>query len=267
MNVFQATILGIIQGLTEFIPVSSTAHLIIIPKALGWEDPGLTFDVALHLGTLVALLVFFWKDWVSLIQSGIDYTRGRSRDPLLWYIVLATIPGGIAGLLFEKKADRDLRDLRIVAAALILLALVLVIAELKGRKRKELGQISLSDAVTVGCAQALAIIPGVSRSGVTITAGLFRGMKRDAAARFSFLLSTPLIAGAAAKKTVDVIREGLPQNEVVPFIAGIVASAIVGMLAIKILLKFLQSHSTFVFVYYRIALGIVLYAAFFSGIR
>src|SRR5499427_8116114 len=256
MNVFQATVLGIIQGLTEFLPVSSTAHLIIIPKFLGWEDPGLTFDVALHLGTLVALLVFFWKDWVSLIQSGIDYTRGQSRDPLFWYIVLATIPGGIAGLLFEKKADRDLRDLRIIAAALVLLALVLVIAELKGRKRKEIGQISMTDALVVGCAQALAIVPGVSRSGVTITAGLFREMKRDAAARFSFFLSTPLIAGAAAKKTLDIVREGLPPGETVPFIAGIIASAIVGMAAIKLLLRFLQSHSTFVFIYYRIALGI-----------
>ena len=267
MNVFQAIVLGTVQGLTEFLPVSSTAHLIIIPKLLGWEDPGLTFDVALHLGTLVALLLFFWKDWVELIQSGLANTPGRGRDPLFWYIVLATIPGGIAGLLFEKKADRDLRDLRIIAAALILLALVLVIAELKGRKRKELGQISMSDAVVVGCAQALAIVPGVSRSGVTITAGLFRGMRREAAARFSFLLSTPLIAGAAAKKTLEIVKEGLPHSEVVPFIAGIIASAIVGILAIKILLKFLQSHSTFVFIYYRIALGIGLYWAFWSGVR
>src|SRR5215475_1001470 len=149
MNLLQSIVLGAVQGLTEFLPVSSTAHLIIIPKFLGWEDPGLTFDVALHLGTLAALLVYFWQDWLRLIQSGIDYTRGRSRDPLLWYIIVATIPGGIAGLLFEKRADRDLRDLRIIAAALVLLALVLVIAELKGRKRKEMGQISMTDAITV----------------------------------------------------------------------------------------------------------------------
>jgi len=269
MNVFQAAVLGLIQGLTEFLPVSSTAHLIIIPKFLGWEDPGLTFDVALHLGTLVALLLFFWQDWVNLIQSGIGYAqgkRGQQYDPLFWYIVLATIPGGIAGLLFEKKADRDLRDLRIIAAALVLLALVLVIAEFKGRKRKQIEQVSIADAIIVGCAQALAIIPGVSRSGVTITAGLFRDMKRDAAARFSFLLSTPLIAGAAAKKTLEVAKEGLPAGQAMPFAVGILVSAIVGIFAIKILLRFLQSHSTFVFVYYRIALGILLYVAFWYGI-
>src|SRR5205823_413317 len=132
----------------------------------------------------------------------------------------ATIPAGIAGVLFEKMADRQLRDLRIIAFALILLALVLVVAELKGSKRKELQQVSFSDAMTVGFAQALAIVPGVSRSGVTITAGLFRGMKREAAARFSFFLSTPLIAGAAAKKTLDVMKEGLPSSDVMPFVAG-----------------------------------------------
>src|SRR5215467_13093109 len=129
MNLLQAIVLGAVQGLTEFLPVSSTAHLIIIPKMLGWEDPGLTFDVALHLGTLVALLIYFREEWIRLVQSGIEYVTRRSRDPLLLYIILATIPGGIAGLLFEKKADRDWRDLRVIAAALILLALVLVIAE------------------------------------------------------------------------------------------------------------------------------------------
>src|SRR5437762_2363871 len=132
MNLIQAIILGAVQGLTEFLPISSTAHLIIIPKMLGWEDPGLTFDVALHLGTLVALLVYFRREWIGLAQSGIDYARQRHKDPLVFYIIAATIPGGIAGLLFEKMADRELRDLRIIALALILLALVLVVAELKG---------------------------------------------------------------------------------------------------------------------------------------
>jgi len=267
MNILQAIVLGAVQGLTEFLPISSTAHLIIIPKLLGWEDPGLTFDVALHLGTLVALLVYFREEWIRLVQSGIGYVRAQHRDPLLFYIILATIPGGIAGVLFEKKADRDLRDLRIIAVALALLALMLVIAELKGRKRKELNQITLSDAMTVGLAQALAIVPGVSRSGVTITAGLFRGMKREAAARFSFFLSTPLIAGAAAKKGLEVFKDGLPADERAPFLVGIIVSAIVGYLAIEILLKYLQSHSTFVFVYYRIALGVALYVAFVYGFR
>ena len=267
MNLIQAIVLGAVQGLTEFLPISSTAHLIIIPKLFGWKDPGLTFDVALHLGTLVALLVYFRQEWINLAQSGIDYIGGRKKDPLVFYIIAATVPAGIAGPFLEKMADRELRDLRIIAVALALLALVLVVAEIKGRKRKDLGEIGLSDAMTVGFAQALAIVPGVSRSGVTITAGLFRGMKRDAAARFSFFLSTPLIAGAAAKKTLDVVKEGLPSAEAVPFVAGMIVSAIVGYAAIKILLRYLQTHSTFVFVYYRIVLGIALYVAFWLGVR
>ncbi len=267
MNLFQSIILGAVQGLTEFLPISSTAHLILIPKLLGWEDPGLTFDVALHLGTLVALLIYFRRDWIDLVKSGIQYLQGRSKDPLFFYIVAGTIPAGVAGLFLEKLADRELRDIRIIALALILLALVLVVAEFRGRKQKSLSQMSFADAMTVGVAQALAIVPGVSRSGVTITAGLFRGMKRDAAARFSFFLSTPLIAGAAGKKLIDVMKEGLPSADMTPFIAGIVASAIVGYLAIKVLLQYLQGHSTFVFVYYRIALGIVLFLAFWRGVR
>ena len=267
MNITQAIILGIVQVLTEFLPISSTAHLILVPKLLGWEDPGLTFDVALHLGTLVALLIYFQRDWIDLVRSGIQYLRGRSKDPLFFYIVLATIPAGLAGLFLEKLADRELRDVRVIALALIVLALILVLAELRGRKQKTLAQMSLADAMAVGCAQALALVPGVSRSGVTITAGLFRGMKRDAAARFSFFLSTPLIAGAAGKKLIDVLQEGLPSTAMSSFIAGILASGVVGYLAIKLLLRYLQQHSTFVFVYYRIALGIILFLAFWRGLR
>jgi undecaprenyl-diphosphatase len=164
-------------------------------------------------------------------------------------------------------ADRELRDVRIIALALILLALILVVAEFRGRKQKTLEQMSFTDAMVVGCAQALAIVPGVSRSGVTITAGLFRSVKRDAAARFSFFLSTPLIAGAAGKKLIDVAREGLPSTAISSFVVGIIASAIVGYISIKVLLRYLQGHSTFVFVYYRIALGIILFLAFWRGIR
>ena len=267
MNLLQAIVLGAVQGLTEFLPISSTAHLILVPKLLGWEDPGLTFDVALHLGTLVALLIYFQQDWINLVKSGVDYIRGRSKDPLFFYIVLATIPAGIAGLFLEKLADRELRDIRIIALALILLALVLVLAEFRGRKQKALDQMSFGDAMSVGFAQALALVPGVSRSGVTITAGLFRGMKRDAAARFSFFLSTPLIAGAAAKKLLDVLKEGLPSTAMSSFVAGILASAVVGYIAIKVLLRYLQGHTMFVFVYYRILLGIALFIAYAYGVR
>src|SRR5262252_7228673 len=241
MTTFQAIVFGAVQGITEFLPVSSTAHLILLPWFLGWPDPGLAFDVALHIGTLVALLIYFRAEWIALTLSAFDLIRGRTEDAnarMALLIIIGTIPGAIAGALFEHRVEDSLRSPLVIATTLILLAIVLVIAELKGRRKKDLYDLSTADAITVGCAQALAIVPGVSRSGVTITAGLFRGMKRDAAARFSFLLSTPLIAGAAAKKTVEIIRDGLPQSDVVPFALGIITSAIVGMIAIKILLKF-----------------------------
>ncbi len=270
MSLLQAIILGAVQGLTEFLPVSSTAHLVLVPWLFGWNDPflnSLTFDVALHLGTLVALLIYFRQDWIDLAKSAVDYVRGKKADPLAMYVVLATIPAGILGLLFEKNVETKLRDPRVISISLIVLALVLVFAELKGGREKDLRHISLSDALTVGFAQALALVPGVSRSGVTITAALFRGIKRDASARFSFYLSTPLIGGAVAKKLLDVAKEGLPSGETGSFIAGILVSGIVGYASIKFLLRYLQTHNTFLFVYYRIALGIVVYLAFWSGFR
>ena len=257
MTIFQAIIFGIVQGVTEFLPISSTAHLILLPWFLGWPDPGLSFDVALHLGTLIALVIYFWKDWLALL----------AKPRMIAFIVVATIPGAVAGVLFESQVENALRSPKIIALMLALMALVLVVAEMKGRRKKDLDQISWRDAVTVGCAQAFALVPGVSRSGSTITAGLFAGMKRETAARFSFYLSAPIIAGAVAKKMLDIFEAGIPSDQVAPFVLGIAASGIVGYLSIAFLLRYLQTHNTFLFVYYRIALAIVVFLAFWFGFR
>src|SRR5207247_4460190 len=180
MTIFQAIIYGIVQGLTEFLPISSTAHLILLPWALGWPDPGLSFDVALHLGTLVALIIYFWADWMALIASATGIVRDRSKAPdtrMAMMIVGATIPGAIAGALFEHKVEDALRAPQVIALMMIALALVPVVAEVVGPRKKSLDEVSWGDAIIVGAAQALAIIPGVPRSAVTITPALFRGLQ------------------------------------------------------------------------------------------
>ncbi len=278
MVILQAIILGIVQGLAEFIPISSSAHLIIVPWLFGWQDPvleSLTFDVALHLGTLVALLAFFATEWIVLIRAGIMsiFERRIDGDPnrrLAWLILIGTIPGGIAGLLAEDKItelfhhpNAPIQPGAMVAMAILLalLGLLLLIAERIARHVRTLNQTTLRDAILIGLAQAFAIFPGVSRSGSTITAGLALDLQRETAARFSFLLSAPIVAGAGIKSLLD-IYEGLKsgaiaQNELVLFPIGFVAAAISGFLCIKFLLAYLQRHSTLVFVYYRWALAIL----------
>jgi undecaprenyl-diphosphatase len=237
---------------------------------MGWPDPGLSFDVALHLGTLIALLIYFRYEWTALIVSAFDLVRGRTSDPnarMALFIIVATIPGAIAGALFENTVENALRAPQVIALMLIAMALVLVLAEFTARRKKNLEDISWSDAITVGFAQALAIVPGCSRSGTTITAALFRGMKREAAARFSFYLSAPIIGGAVAKKTLDILKLGLTLDQLTPFAIGIITAGIVGYLSIAFLMRYLQNHSTFLFVYYRIALGAVVCLAIWSGFR
>jgi len=269
IDTFEAIILGAVQGVTEFLPISSHAHLILVPWLFGWPDPGLTFDVALHLGTLVALLIYFRKDWIDLAISALRLLKGETDDPdarVALYIIVGTIPAGIAGLFLEDVADR-LGTPTIIAIALIALALVLRAAELGGRRKTDLGTMTMSDAVAIGLAQILALIPGVSRSGVTMTAGLFRGMTRLAAAQYSFLLSAPLIGGAVAKKLIDVMRAGLSPGQTTPFAIGIIVSAIFGFISIAGLMRYLQTKNTFIFIHYRIALGIVvLLLAYFWGL-
>jgi undecaprenyl-diphosphatase len=270
MTSFQAIVYGIVQGLTEFLPISSTAHLVLLPWAVGWPDPGLSFDVALHLGTLIALLAYFRADWIALIKAALGILQGRTKAPdarTAMQIVVATIPGAIAGALFEHKVEDALRAPQIIAMMLIALALVLAIAEVMGRRKKSLDEVSWADAITVGVAQAFAIVPGVSRSGVTITAGLFRNLKRDTAARFSFYLSTPIIAGALAKRSLEILKTGATIEQMTPFVIGILVSGIVGYLAIAFMMRFLQTRTTYPFVYYRIALGIAVLLAIWTGIR
>jgi undecaprenyl-diphosphatase len=270
IDVLQAIVLGTVQGVTEFLPISSRAHLILVPWLFGWPDPGLTFDVALHLGTLVALLLYFRNDWIYLAMSAFKLLKGDTKDPdarLALYLILATIPGGIAGLLFEHLEDQFSTP-TVIATTLIALALLLRAAEISGRRESDLGTMTLSDALTIGLAQTLAIIPGVSRSGVTITAGLFRGMTRKAAAQFSFLLSAPIVGGAVVKKVIDITQEGLPPDQGLPFAVGIIVSAFFGFISISGLMRYLQTRSTFVFVNYRIVLGIiVLILGYFWGLH
>lgn len=280
MEIIQAIILGIVQGLTEYIPISSSAHLIIIPWLFNWTDPAITslsFDVALHLGTLVAVLWFFARDWVRLIRAWFVSIKERkiAGDPdrrLAWYIVLGCIPGGIAGVLAESKIDQWFHQpntpisknaILVLAIIILLLAFALLIAEKLAKHTRSMEGLTFKDVVIIGLSQALAVFPGVSRSGSTITAGLALGLKREDAARFSFLLGAPIIAGAGAKSLIDLIQAGFTGNELILFPIGIVVAAITGYFCIKYLLTYLQKHSTDIFVYYRWALaGLIVLVAF-----
>jgi undecaprenyl-diphosphatase len=269
MLLYQAILLAIIQGLTEFLPVSSTAHLILFPWLLGWPDGGLAFDVALHIGTLVAVLLYFMKDWVELAMAGfgVHYPAAASSDliarhrRLFWLLLIGTIPGAIAGLLFEKVVEEKLRFPVPIATALILVGLLMWWAETRPVLTRTLGDTNMGDALSVGTAQAAALFPGISRSGITIITGLFRGMTRETAARFSFLLSTPIIAGAALKEMPKLLRMskagtlGIPLSTVA---IGIVVSGITGYLVIAFFLRYLQTNTLKIFAYYRIAFGILI---------
>jgi undecaprenyl-diphosphatase len=274
MDWFQALVLGVVQGLTEFMPISSSAHLIIVPWVLGWRDPGLAFDVALHLGTLLAILTYFWRDWLDIIKGFLASLATRSlgralNRRLAWLLIVGCIPGAVVGVLGDQfieslfhspnEAHRASAMLTI-AVLLAMLGALLWLAERFARHRRTLSQISFGDAIVIGLAQALALLPGVSRSGSTITAGLAVGLRREVAARFSFLLAAPIIAGAGLKKAYDVLQTGFPAAERLPFLVGFLAAAVVGYLCIAFLLRYLQRNSVNVFVYYRwlLAVGIVL---------
>jgi len=260
MPLYQAIVLAIVQGLTEFLPISSTAHLTLFPWLLHWQDPGLTFDIALHAGTLLAVLVFFWREWVRMLTAAFGLDKSGNPDTsahrkLFWLLVIGTIPGGLAGALFEKAAEARLRDPVVIAAALIIVALFMWAGDRAQCHDESLREVTLTDAILVGISQALALIPGVSRSGITMSTGLFRRMQRETAARFSFLLSTPLIAGAALKKGLEIRHEGLPQDMRMPFVVGIAVSAIVGYIVIGWLIRYLQQRTFKLFVIYRLIVG------------
>ncbi len=286
MPIYQAIVLAIIQGVAEFIPISSSGHLIIVRRLLGWNELSpaheLTFDVALHFGTLLSVLFYFRRTWIQIIRAALGgkverfsestssgepltSTEQREERLLLWFIAIATIPGAIAGKLLEKSAEEYFREhIFLIAGSLIVVALLMWAAEKMGKHSKPLTRTNLGDAITVGCAQAFALIPGVSRSGSTITAGLFRNMTREAAVRFSFLLSTPLIAGAAILKGHELKKEGLPPDMHAPFILGVLVSAMVGYATISWLIRYLQTNTLKPFIIYRVVFGFLVIGLAFA---
>jgi undecaprenyl-diphosphatase len=263
--------MGVLQGLTEFFPVSSTAHVDIYPRLLNLTSPvlnSLTFDVALHAGTLVALVIYFWKRILELLGAffkGLAGAKARETKDfkLSVYIIAATIPAALAGALFEKHAGESLRAIAVVASMLIIFAVILYIADRFGSKRKEIGSMNIKDAIIIGFAQALAIIPGVSRSGISITAGLITGYMREDAAEFSFLLCIPIILGAVLMKSRSILHDAHSGSAMI-IALGFTAALISGFLAIKWLLGFVKKNSYNVFVGYRIALGVVLLIFFMN---
>jgi undecaprenyl-diphosphatase len=269
MSLFQAVVLAVVQGLTEFLPVSSSAHLVIVPWFAGWKEPGLAFEVALHAGTLVAVLLYFLRDWVELVLAGFGVRSSAamtndelsSKRRLFWFLVVGTIPGAIAGLLFEKLIEDRLSQPIPIASAMIIVGLVMLWVDRTATLQRKMEQVTLGDSMVVGTAQALALFPGVSRSGATIVAGLWRGMTRETAARFSFLLSTPIIAGAALKelpKLMHMHRAGTLDMPLSTLLIAIVVSGLVGYAVIAFFLRYLQTRTLKVFVVYRVALGILI---------
>jgi undecaprenyl-diphosphatase len=281
LDLFHALVLGIVQGLTEFLPISSSAHLLIVPWLLGWNEPEITsiqFDVALHMGTLVAVLVYFARDWVRLIsgffRSIVERKIGDDPDrKLAWMVIIGSIPAAVVGVLGESKIDEVFHRpenirlaITVIAVMMIAMAVLLFLAERVGKRIYDLRHIGLPTAIAVGLAQALALIPGVSRSGSTITAGLFLNLKREAAARFSFLLATPVVLGAGLKKLYDVMQEGgIPADQQIGFVIGFVAAALSGFLCIAFLLRYLQRNSLMPFIVYRLALGVLLITLAVAG--
>jgi undecaprenyl-diphosphatase len=274
LNLQHSLLLGVIQGLTEFIPVSSTAHLILAPQFIPMEQPSHTFDVALHFGTLIAVVAYFWSDWMKLFQNTgrILVERRIGAEPgrrLALFVVLACIPAVVAGLLFNKKieqfADPDSHPVSflVIGCSVLGVGLLMWWADAYSRKARSERHLAGFDAWFIGAAQALALIPGVSRSGATITAGLITGLTREAAARFSFLLSTPIIAGALVFKAKDLLETGLPGGDWTPYLVGSAASGIVGYLCIRFLLGYIRTRPLTIFVGYRVFLGIFLIGLYF----
>lgn len=267
----QALILGIIQGLTEFLPISSSAHLILIPWFFSWQNSpvdSLTFDVALHAGTLVAILWYFWRDWIGLAGGFFRMIRrGRQNDlqeRLVSYILLATIPAGIAGLLLEKTVENSFRNPVLIVLPLVVVSFLMIFAEYRAHSSEPFEKLRLKDAIVIGFAQAIALLPGVSRSGITITAGLLQGYRREAATRFSFLLSTPAIAGAAFLNLRHLFSA--ENTDWSLFTLGFISSAGVGYVAIAFLLRYLRLHTLNVFAGYRLVLAaVILFFIFGKG--
>lgn len=261
-EIIKAIILGITQGITEFLPISSTAHLRIVPAIFGWEDPGAAYTAVIQIGTMLAVIIYFLKDLIKIYSKVLSNLLNKKfitdlDSKLGWYIIIGTIPIGVFGLILEDLIENEFRSLLVIALSLIFFALILLIAEKTSRKNLDLSNITLGKALIVGIAQVFALVPGASRSGVTITGGLFAGFNRETAARFSFLLSVPAIFLSGVYEFYKIFPE-LTNEGAVSLFVGTVFSFISGILAIEFLLRFLRTHSTYIFIWYRIALGIFL---------
>jgi undecaprenyl-diphosphatase len=266
----QAIVLGIVQGLTEFLPVSSSGHLIVVPALLGWHDPfieSLAFSVMLHVATLLALLLYFRADWLRLIPAGLAAIRDRSfrGDPdrkLAWLLAASTVPAIIVGVLLNDAIETAFREPRLVAVTLVIGAAILWLADRLGSRARQIEGVTFPIAIGIGAAQGLALVPGISRSGISISAALFAGLDREAAARFSFLMATPITAGAGLWEFRKILTgEAGVDLRLVPLIAGMLAGLVAGLLAIAVTLRYLRTHSVGVFVVYRIALAALVVVA------
>jgi undecaprenyl-diphosphatase len=265
-TLFQALVMGVVQGLTEFLPISSSGHLILVPFLFGWNDPFITslaFSVMLHIGTLLALLVFFRADWLRLVPAGLATIRDRSfrGDPdrkLAWLLVAATIPAAIAGFLLNDFIEEQVREPGLVALTLVIGGAIMWLADHWGSQTRDVDDVTFPVATGLGVAQAVALVPGISRSGISISAARFAGLNREAAARFSFLMATPITLGAALFEIRKLItgEAGVPV-EIGPLVVGMVAAFVSGMLAIGFLLRYLRTRSLDVFVAYRLILAAI----------
>lgn len=258
MSIIQSIVYGIVQGITEFLPISSTAHLTLIPWIFGWQNPGNVFDVALHFGTAIAVITFFFKDWIRLVSAG--FIKPKTKDgKLFWYLVIATIPGALAGVALDKYMGVFSNPL-LVGILLIVMGIVLFLCDKVGKSDIRLEEVGLKRSILIGISQVLAIIPGVSRSGITMSVGRAAGIDRESIAKFTFLLSTPIILGDALFHAKDLSGVAI---DALPFILAVVTAAVVGLFSIKFLLNYLRTKSFFIFTVYRFIFGIFVIALYF----
>jgi undecaprenyl-diphosphatase len=269
-QLIQAVVLGIVQGLTEFLPVSSSGHLIVVPALLGWDDPfieSLAFSVMLHVATLLALLIYFRADWLRLIPAGLATLRDRSfrGDPdrkLAWLLAASTVPAVIVGITLNDVIETTFREPRLVAITLVVGAAILWVADRLGSRRREMSSLTFPSAIGIGAAQAIALVPGVSRSGISISAGLFAGLTRESAARYAFLMATPITAGAGSWELRKIVSgEAGVDVPIVPLVAGMAAALVAGLLAIAVTLRYLRSNGVGIFVAYRLVLAAIVVVA------
>lgn len=262
MSILQAIVYGIVQGIGEFLPISSTAHLILLPWLLGWKDPGVVFDVALHLGTALAVILFFIKDWFRIISAGL--TKPRTQDGrLFWCLILATIPGGLFGVLLDKYME-NFRDAALIGIMLIVMGIILFLADKYGKKAISVNETGAKRSIIIGIAQVFAVVPGISRSGITMTAGRLLGMTRESVARFTFLMSAPIILGDALYHAKDLVNTSIDKA---PFFVAMITAAVVGALSIKFLLDYLKRKGFGIFAIYRCVLGALVIAVYLFKLR